>query len=58
MTWPSSCDCSSVAFGKRTRVTWMSLYEAEISNPYLPQMPPLHTSMVLVNPNQIVFGLV
>lgn len=40
------------------RVTWMSLYEAEISNPYLPQMPPLHTSMVLVNPNHVAFGLV
>lgn len=39
-------------------VTWMSLYEAEITNPYLPQMPPLHAPMVLLNPNHVAFGFV
>jgi hypothetical protein len=39
------------------RVTWMSVYETEITNPYLPQMPPLHVPMVLVNPNEVAFGV-
>lgn len=40
------------------RVSWMSLYEAEITNPYLTQMPPLHVPMVLVNPEHVAFGFV
>ena len=40
------------------RVDWMSLYEAEITNPHLPQMPPLHVPMVLVNSNHVAFGFV
>ena len=40
------------------RVDWMSLYEAEITNPHLPQMPPLHVPMVLVNSNYVAFGFV
>lgn len=39
------------------RVAWMSLYEAVISNSYLPQMPPLHIPMVLVNPSHVAFGI-
>lgn len=39
------------------RVSWMSVYEVSISNPYLPQMPTLQTPMVLVNPSHIAFGL-
>jgi hypothetical protein len=38
------------------RVSWMSLYDAEIANPYLPQMPPLHVPMVLVNPTHVAFA--
>ena len=38
------------------RVAWMSIYEAEITNPYLPQMPALHVPMVLVNTNQVALG--
>ena len=38
------------------RVAWMSLYDATITNPYLPQMPPLQIPMVLVNPTHIAFG--
>jgi hypothetical protein len=38
------------------RISWMSVYDATISNPYLPQMPALQVPMVLVNPNRIVFG--
>ncbi len=39
------------------RVSWMSLYEATITNPYLPQMPPLSVPLVLVNPAHVAFGL-
>jgi len=38
------------------RVAWMSLYEVEITNPQLPQMPVLHVAMVLVNPAHVAFG--
>ena len=39
------------------RVSWMSLYDAAITNPYLPQMPPLSAPLVLVNPAHIAFGI-
>lgn len=39
------------------RISWMSLYDAMISNPYLPQMPPMQIPMVLVNPTHIAFAL-
>ncbi len=40
------------------RIAWMSLYEVEIANPYLPQMPALHVPMVLVNPAHVAFAIV
>lgn len=39
------------------RVSWMSVYDVWISNPYLPQMPALQAAMVLVNPSHVAFGL-
>jgi hypothetical protein len=39
------------------RITWMSIYDAEIANPYLPQMPPMKVPMMLVNPERVAFGL-
>ena len=39
------------------RVAWTSLYDATITNPYLPQMPPLSVPLVLVNPAHVAFGL-
>lgn len=39
------------------RVSWMSVYDVSISNPYLPQMPVLQVPMVLVNPSHVAFGL-
>lgn len=39
------------------RVSWMSLYDAVITNPYLPQMPPMQIPMVLVNPMHVAYGL-
>lgn len=38
-------------------VSWMSVYEVTITNPYLPQMPALQAPMVLVNPIHVTFGL-
>jgi hypothetical protein len=35
----------------------MSLYETEISNPFLPQMPPLHVPLVMVNPSHVAFAM-
>ena len=39
------------------RLAWMSLYDVNIMNPYLPQMPPLFVPMVLVNPDHVAFGV-
>jgi hypothetical protein len=38
------------------RVSWLSVYDVWITNPYLPQMPALQASMVLVNPMHVAFG--
>jgi hypothetical protein len=38
-------------------VSWMSVYDVSITNPYLPQMPALQAPMVLVNPSHLTFGL-
>jgi hypothetical protein len=40
-----------------TRVSWLSLYDAVITNLHLPQMPPLNVPMVLVNPDHVAFGI-
>jgi hypothetical protein len=39
------------------RASWMSIYEAEISNPFLPQFN-VHVPMLLVNPILVNFGIV
>ena len=39
------------------RVSWMSVYDVSITNPYLPQMPALQVPMMLVIPNHIAYGL-
>lgn len=38
------------------RQAWMSIYDAEIANPYLPQMHLLHVPMMLVNPTHVGFA--
>ena len=37
--------------------TWFSVYDAAITNPFLTQMPTIHTPMLLVNPGEVSFGL-
>jgi hypothetical protein len=39
------------------RLTWLSLYEVEITNPYLPQMPPLQLPMMMVDPQHVAFAV-
>ncbi len=38
-------------------VGWLSVYDAEISNPFIPQMPAIKVPMLLVKPTQVSFGL-
>jgi len=38
------------------RISWMSLYDVEVTNPYLPQMPAIHVPMALVNPMHVAFA--
>lgn len=40
-----------------SHMTWLTVYDAEISNPFLPQMPVIRVPMMLVNPAQASFGL-
>jgi len=37
-------------------VAWVSIYEAEISSPYLPQFT-MQVPMLVVNPDRVSFGL-
>lgn len=37
-------------------VSWMSVYDVSITNPYLSQMPALQVPMVLVKPSHVAFG--
>jgi hypothetical protein len=39
------------------RISWMSVYDVVVTNPYLPQMAALQVPMVLVNPTRISFAL-
>jgi len=36
---------------------WMSIYDVEVANPYLPQMQPIHVPMILINPKQVSLAL-
>jgi hypothetical protein len=40
-----------------SRQTWISVYEADISNAFMPSMPTIHVPMLLVNPTQVSFGM-
>lgn len=37
--------------------SWSTIYEVEVSNPYLPQMPPLQVPMILISPKHVPLGL-
>ena len=36
---------------------WLSVYDAEIVNPFVPQMPAIQTPLILVNPMFVSFGV-
>jgi hypothetical protein len=36
---------------------WLSVYEADISSPFLPQMPVIHVPFILVKPAEGSFGV-
>jgi hypothetical protein len=38
-------------------MTWLSVYSAEIGSPFLPQLPAIQVSMLLVKPTQVSFGV-
>jgi len=38
------------------RSAWISVYEVDITNPFLPQMAPIHVPMMLVRPEHVAFG--
>lgn len=40
------------------RASWVSIYDAEIANPYLPQMPIVQVPMMLVNQEQVAFAAI
>lgn len=37
--------------------TWLSVYEADIVNPFVPSMPTIHVPFLLVDPKQVSFGI-
>jgi hypothetical protein len=37
--------------------SWLSVYEADISSPFLPQMPVIHVPMLLVSPARVSFAI-
>ncbi len=37
--------------------SWLSVYEADVSSPFLAQMPVFHVPMLRVSPSQASFGL-
>lgn len=40
-----------------SKVPWMSLYDLEISNHVLPQMPVMRVPLAIVNPEQVTFTI-
>lgn len=40
-----------------SRTAWLSIYQSEVTNPYLSQMPALQVPLALVNPKQISFAV-
>ncbi len=35
---------------------WLSIYDVEVTNPFLPQMPPMQVPMMLITPSRVNFG--
>jgi hypothetical protein len=39
------------------RSAWMSIYDVEVTNPYMPQMQIPRVPLILVNPKQVSLAL-
>jgi len=49
---------SSVTFSvRRVHGSWLSIYNAEITSLYLPQLSLAKVRMMLVNPERVAFGM-
>jgi hypothetical protein len=46
-----------VANLEAAHMTWLAVYDAEIVNPFLSQMPTINVPMLLVKPTQVSFGI-
>ena len=53
----TSTHADFVANLEAAHTSWLSVYFAEIVNPFMPQLPAIHASMVLVKPTQVSFGI-
>ena len=42
---------------EQARIDWLSLYDVEVTNPHLPQMPTLQVPMALVHTSHVALGL-
>jgi hypothetical protein len=50
---------SATPLGNSLEITytgWLSIYDAEITNPYLPQMQPMLVPMMLITPSRVAFA--
>lgn len=51
---PHADIASMLELGHRS---WISVYDAEVSNPFMPVMPTIHVPMLLVSPSQVSLGI-
>ena len=42
---------------EQSHASWTSIYEAEVTNPYLAQMPAMHVPLILVRPSRVPLAL-
>ncbi len=40
-----------------SKIPWLSLYDLEITNSVLPQMPAMRVPLAIVNPEQVIFAI-
>ena len=40
-----------------SKIPWLSLYDLEITNAVLPQMPAMRVPLAIVNPEQVIFAI-
>ncbi len=51
-----SAQSNVVASLDLAKMQWLSMYNLEIKNPFLPQMPPIKTNLALVSPTSVHFA--